>query len=45
MNEELVKKIISQIEALTARGSVSESDLDRVLDDNFKTLLRETMKK
>ena len=45
MNEELVKKIISQLETLTAKGSVSESELDRILDDNFKNLLREAMKK
>jgi len=45
MSEETVGKIVSQLETLTKKTSVSESDLDRILDDHFKNLLREAMKK
>jgi hypothetical protein len=45
MNEETIKKIVAQFETLTTRSSLTESDLDRILDDHFKNLLREGSKK
>jgi len=45
MSEETVRKIVSKLETLTTKASISESDLDHVLDDHFKNLLREVTKK